>query len=121
MGDIGTPSWQSGACPDWCTVEHAEQDHPDDRSHRDDGIAVPVAFRIRRFVGAELVEEVAQGHLVLGRWQRDGDPRTWYLLGDDNGTELELSEESFRRLVDSMQRLIDGPPAMRAQPSPRRS
>lgn len=98
-------NWQSGPCPEWCTVAHTERDHPDDRAHRDDGIAVPVVLRRRGFVGAELVEEIIQGHLVLGRWQRDGDTQTWYLLGDDEGTEFELSEESFHRLVSSMQQL----------------
>lgn len=98
-------SRQRGACPDWCTVAHSEKDHPDDRSHRDDGVAVPMVFRRRSFAGARLVEEITQGHLVLGRWQREGDPRTWYSLGDDEGREFELSEESFRRLVAAMQRM----------------
>ncbi|MBK0419913.1 hypothetical protein JD276_12815 [Leucobacter sp. CSA1] len=112
------PSWQRHLCPPWCTVVHTEQDHPDDRTHRDDGVALSVVARRRTFVDSTLVERTEERTLILGRWQRDGDRRRWFFLGDDEGLELELDEASFVRLIHSMSALateaptdVDGHPS----------
>lgn len=96
------PEWQQSECPPWCTVTHADADHPDDRAHRDDGLMIPALFRVRRFSNEVLVEQIEAGHLVIGRWQRDGDAQIWRTLGDDHGTEIELDEQSFQRILAAL-------------------
>lgn len=100
------PIWQRQPCPEWCTATHEDSDHPDDRSHRDDGIAVPIILRRRSFAQLALVEHVEPGHMILGRWQRDGQPQSWRFLGIDDGLEIEISEESFGCLLAAMQRAL---------------
>ena len=103
-------SWQSSPCPEWCVIDHDEADHPDDRAHRDAGIAIPAVFRHRDFHEGRLVERIHEGSLTLGRWQRDGEDRVWYFIGDDAGLEIEISAESFARVTDEMVRLREGDP-----------
>jgi len=103
---LSRPEWQQQPCPEWCTVIHTDGDHPDDRSHRDDGVVVPVIARRRYYEGDALVERIEAVQIVLGRWQRDGEEQSWRFLGIDGGGELELSEASFVRLADTMRRLV---------------
>lgn len=84
---------------------HADEDHPHDRTHRDDGVSVPAILRERAFEDGILTERAVEGHIVLGRWQRDGEDQVWRFIGTDEGVELELSEESFHRLVIAMAEL----------------
>lgn len=91
--------WQQQPCPEWCTVAHTDEDHPHDRTHRDDGVAVPAILRKRFFDEGVLVEHNLESQIVLGRWQRDGEEQAWRFLGTDDGVEIELSEESFQRLA----------------------
>lgn len=100
-------SWQRSACPDWCVIEHTEDDHPDDRAHRDAGREVRLALRARGFERGRLVERFPEETLILGRWQRDGESRVWYFLGTDSGTEYELSEASLRSLISELGKLLE--------------
>lgn len=105
---MSIPQWQQQQpCPPWCTAVHVEDDHPDDHSHRDDGIFVPVMFRKRHFESQALVERVVAGHIALGRLQRDGESHVWRFIGTDDGLEIEISEESFAYLVDEMRRMMN--------------
>ena len=99
---MSVPTWQVDPCPDWCTIEHQEHDHPDDRAHRDDGVAVAITIRVRTFE-REIVEHVEPVEVILGRWKRDGEAHTWRFIGADTGLEIELTEESFQRVLDAMQ------------------
>lgn len=100
-------SWQHSACPEWCIIDHAEGDHPDDRAHRDAGRSVILTLRVRDFIEEKLVERIVEQNLILGRWQHDGDSRVWYFLGTDDGIDYELSEASLRRLVSELQGLLE--------------
>ncbi len=103
-------SWQRSPCPEWCVIDHAEEDHPDDRAHRDAGREIPVRLRVSDFSGSQATEHLREERLVLGRWQRDGESRTWYFLGNDHGVALELSEDSARRVAEELARVLDPDP-----------
>lgn len=65
-----------------------------------------MTFRRRWFQAQALVEQIVAGHITLGRWQRDGDPRSWRFIGTDDGVEIEISEDDFTLLVDEMRRTL---------------
>ncbi len=75
------PSWQLDDCPAWCAVEHREDDHPDDRSHRTDAPTVPVIARSRRFDDG-LVFETEATEFEVGAPRRDGDAETSIYAGE---------------------------------------
>jgi hypothetical protein len=93
------PSWQLDDCPEWCAVDHREDDHPDDRSHRTDASAVPVIARSRRFENDALVFELEAMEFEVGASRRDGEADTWIYVGAGGGQQLEVSRESAERLI----------------------
>lgn len=103
---MSEPHWQQHPCPEWCSVVHSEDDHPDDRSHRDEGFTVAAAVHRRRLAGTELIRSVEPTELTIGRWRRDGEQQLWFYLGEDHGFALELSEESFYRLTEAMRAFL---------------
>lgn len=105
-GALETAEWQQQPCPAWCTVEHTDHDHPDDRSHRDDGVPVPIVMRTRTVVDGRMADQTAEASLVTGRWQRDGDRELWWSLGIDGDASLEVTTESLARVVETLQGLL---------------
>jgi len=100
---MSRPSWQVTECPAWCVVEHQEDDHPDDRTHRDAGVDIPVVTRRRHYERDELVADVECGYFTLGRWQRDGEHEVWISLGDNDSHDFEVGRDSFLRLIRAME------------------
>lgn len=112
-----TAKWQQTPCPEWCSAEHTDDDHPEDRSHRDDGFAVPITVRERAIVDDQLVERITELPLVIGRWQRDGEQRLWWHLGVDGGAMVEMSEASVLKLMRTLGHLQgESPEAPQAGP-----
>lgn len=105
-GVLETAEWQQQLCPPWCSVVHTDHDHPEDRSHRDDGAPIPIVMRKRAIVDDELVDHAVEASLLVGRWQRDGDRHVWWHLGIDGDVELEVSTESLSRVVQTLQGLL---------------
>ena len=99
---MSQPSWQEGKCPSWCDIEHAEDDLPLDRSHRDTGTDVPAVLRIKTLSQGTLSYEVKPGTLTFGRWQHISGHEEWVLIGDNEGNEIEMSLNSFRRLLRAL-------------------
>jgi hypothetical protein len=95
------PSWQRDECPAWCAVDHREDDHPDDRSHRTDTPAVPVIARARRFDDG-LVFETGAMEFEVGVSRPDGEVDTWIYVGAGPGQQLEVSRESAKRLLRAL-------------------
>ena len=95
------PSWQLDDCPAWCAVDHSEEDHPDDRSHRTDAPSVPVIARTRRFDDGLAFETEAMDFEV-GMSRRDGDADTWIYVGAGGEQQIEVSRESARRLLRAL-------------------
>ncbi|HEY0188032.1 MAG TPA: hypothetical protein VGC67_11130 [Cellulomonas sp.] len=105
------PSWQIDPCPPWCVVAHAEDDHEHDRKHMSSWLTVPAVELepVRAGEGRpgaererERPEEVA---LCLHR--RDGRRTVWLYAGDGHRQALELTVESWARLVPAVDRLLD--------------
>ena len=100
-----TPSWLAEGCPAWCTREHHEDDHPEDRRHQSDGTliavhesttAIPVGSARSVEVAAYLDQPVAEGTCWL---------RVESL--DSPGMRLALTVESARSLTGLLGGLLD--------------
>lgn len=97
------PSWLLGPCPDWCTRTHRESDHPEDRSHQDDGVALAV-------IAGDLDPETLDIHprsteLTVRRFLPVDHPHgPWWRIEDSEGRSrrLILSDESARALVAAL-------------------
>ena len=100
-----TPSWLAEGCPAWCTREHHEDDHPEDRRHQSDGTliavhesttAIPVGSARSVEVAAYLDQPVAEGTCWL-RVESLDSPRM----------RLALTAESARSLAGLLGGLLD--------------
>lgn len=85
----------SGSCPRWCTGDHGEG-HDHDRKHMSAAVVLPVVQLVRGEPGRDLprASEVA---VVVHR--RERSEQTWLYVGDGTDQQLELTPESWRRLV----------------------
>ncbi|MBN9240800.1 MAG: hypothetical protein BGO97_13885 [Micrococcales bacterium 70-64] len=93
------PTWQLDECPAWCSVEHAEGDHPDDRVHRSPGVAVPVVARRTSFEGAGIVRGSEAAELEVALARVDGESQTWLYAGEGPRSAIEVTVESAERLA----------------------
>lgn len=72
------PSWLDEACPRWCTREHGEDDHPEDRYHQGEpSVFTTVAGSDDGVAPGASLQPMALG-VRLGR--QVGDERTWLLV-----------------------------------------
>jgi hypothetical protein len=94
------PTWQVDPCPEWCASAHHEDDHPDDRVHRSEGIAVPAVIRSRRLTATRVVFDEEATVLEVGISRVDGSNDTWLYLGAGPGRELEVSAGTAMRLLE---------------------
>ena len=100
--DAPRPSWLAGPCPPWCTREHSEDDHPEDRYHqRDPTITAAVAGT------GDTVPVPATLHPVVltvrtGRYTGEG--LTWLVVEPLEGRPyLAITAASARSLVLALQ------------------
>lgn len=105
--DESRPSWQSDECPPWCTNEHGELDHPDDRVHRSSSVAVPVIARRTWFEGDHIrrAAEAADVEVALSRV--DGERDVWLYVGAGPVMSIEVTAESAQRLVQVMAEALE--------------
>lgn len=92
------PAWQAEACPVWCARVHEEGDHPDDRAHASDAVAVPVIAREVLPGDGGIVERAYGEELVLELYRRDDADTTWVYIGDRRRQGFEITAECARRL-----------------------
>ncbi|ALJ19359.1 hypothetical protein AOA12_05350 [Microbacterium sp. No. 7] len=85
---------------------HAEDDHPDDRAHVDDGLFVPVLVRETHTRGDRIARTIRGRELILGRHRVDGDATTWFYIGDDQRGGWELTAECAAQLAAALTRLL---------------
>ncbi|WGL53033.1 hypothetical protein P5P86_04220 [Nocardioides sp. BP30] len=96
------PTWLTEGCPPWCTGEHGQLDHPDDRYHRSEASIVPgvVAARPVAPVTASLqgLDLVAW----LGRYV--GESVEWVVIEpiDRREPRLVVTAETARSLVQHL-------------------
>jgi len=89
------PSWLTEPCPPWCTREHHEDDHPEDRIHQDDGVVIPVV--LAEIDSATMRPTPRAVELVIRKVGPIADDRsTWISIQETEGPDnyLLLSEQS---------------------------
>lgn len=93
--------WQVEDCPSWCVVDHGEEDFPDDRKHVSEahGIAVVELVGTERSAVENRSEVTRSTEMVVCLQRRDGAPTTWLYVGDGFDQSIEVSVESWQRLV----------------------
>jgi hypothetical protein len=101
------PTWQVDPCPEWCADVHREDDHPDDRVHRSEGIAVPAVIRSRRLTATRVVFDVEATAVEVGISRVDGDSDTWLYMGAGPGRELEVSVGTAPHLLEVARSLVE--------------
>lgn len=93
------PSWQADPCPSWCTGDHAEQDHPDDRVHRGRALTVPVVARRTWFEGGGIRRSAEATEFEVAVSRVDGESETWLYVGAGPAVSIEVTTESAERLA----------------------
>ncbi len=99
---LSRPSWQIDECPSWCTGEHREGDHPDDRVHRGVPTTVPVVARRTSFEAAGVRRDTDATEFEVALSRVDGEPETWLYVGAGPAAAIDVSGESGERLVRAM-------------------
>ncbi|HEY0217336.1 MAG TPA: hypothetical protein VGC57_13185 [Cellulomonas sp.] len=107
------PSWQVDPCPSWCVVRHEPEDHQHDRKHMSTWLTVPAVELVPTGAGgaagadrAGPREEEQGADLALCLHRRDGAATVWLYVGDGERQMLELTAESWSRLVPAVERLL---------------
>jgi hypothetical protein len=101
------PQWLTEPCPPWCVVLHEQCDHERDRRHVSSSLVVPVVEL--RGIGEPDPPEEDQSvgeELALCLHRRVGSADTWLYVGDGSRQALELSPESWSRVVPALDRLV---------------
>jgi hypothetical protein len=117
------PTWQVEPCPDWCVVLHAQDDDVRDRAHVSSSMSVasrqllggpgaPVSPFAEREPSAapgtpDALDRTAAAELAVCVHRRDGARTTWVYVGDGAVQHLELSAESWHRLMPALDRVLD--------------
>ena len=77
------PSWLDEACPRWCTRDHREEDHPEDRYHQGEpSVFTAVAGSGDGAPPGASLQPMALG-VRIGR--QVGEERTWLLVEPIDG------------------------------------
>lgn len=116
------PTWQVETCPPWCVVLHAEDDLEGDRVHVSASVSVPA----RQLIGGpaaalpaglhldeaapgspEALDRTTHAELAVAVHRRDGARTTWVYAGDGSVQLLELTAESWARLVPAVDRALE--------------
>lgn len=102
----GTPPWLTEACPSWCVVRHAPDDHEHDRKHVSTWLSVP-AVELVPLLGGPEREGAQPVELGLCLHRRVGERTLWLYVGDGEHQALELTADSWARLLPAVDRLLD--------------
>lgn len=90
------------ACPSWCVADH--DDAPASAAHVGRGRPVPVLQRQPRW---DAGFDAALGEVVVVRGQDEHG--SWVYVGDGATQWLEMSVESWRRVIDVVEGTIRRP------------
>ena len=103
-GQRNRPDWQTEDCPPWCAREHLDSDHPEDRIHQTEPLAMPA--RRRRSLLPEDRPERTEIEIMLASRINDNSPM-WILIGEGEGPALLIVDEvTARSLIDSLHKLL---------------
>lgn len=114
------PTWQVDTCPPWCVVLHAEDDLEGDRVHVSTSMTVPARQLLSGATrpghapldevlpgSPDALDRTAHADLAVAVHRRDGARTTWVYAGDGSVQLLELTTESWARLVPAVDRALD--------------
>lgn len=117
------PTWQVDPCPPWCVVLHAEHDLEGDRVHVSSAMSVHARMLLGGGQAAtppdldvepggpagspEAHDRTAHAELAVAVHRRDGARTTWVYAGDGSVQLLELTTDSWARLVPALDRALD--------------
>lgn len=90
---------RASECPDWCVVDHAEGNA---EPHTSEGREVSVD-RLTAIPGER---SRAQSAPMVVTMRRDGEGE-WIYVGDGTDQHLELSVESWRRVIGALRETLD--------------
>ena len=96
------PTWLTERCPDWCTREHVESDHPEDRFHQSEATFVPAIVSVRDTVPVTASLAGLDLTVWIGRYV--GDIVEWAVIEpvEQRHPRLVLSVESARALTHGL-------------------
>lgn len=96
------PTWLTEGCPAWCTREHRQLDHPDDRYHRSEASIVPGVVAARPSVPISASLQGLDLVVWLGRYV--GEAVEWVVIEPIERREprLVLTVETARSLVQHL-------------------
>lgn len=109
--DGGAPSWLREPCPWWCTREHDEDDHPEDRYHRSEASLAPAVAGHTDVLPMTASLEAVE--VIVRRGRHVGESVEWLAIESDELQRLRLllTVESARSLVSAlMHQLRSGDP-----------
>ncbi|MDQ6523624.1 hypothetical protein RB608_08445 [Nocardioides sp. LHD-245] len=105
--DDQRPIWLLEPCPEWCTREHEEDDHPKDRYHASEATYLPVIGATADTVPATASADAFE--LVIHIRRQLDDPTDWVTVepAQTRLPRLTLTRESATRLVRALAEQLD--------------
>jgi hypothetical protein len=104
--DVGAgPTWLGETCPAWCTREHREDDHPEDRRHQSTARIIAVDVPTAAIPG----ETTQAVEVAVYLDQPVAQPVRWLRVEsvDSSRVRMVLTAESAHRTVDLMAQVLD--------------
>lgn len=98
-GDPQHPSWLRERCPGWCSRDHQQHDHPEDRYHQSEASVVPGVVSTRPII--PVTESLEGLDLVAWMGRYVGDAVEWVVIEPIERREprLVVTVETARALV----------------------
>lgn len=100
---------QSEPCPSWCTQQHSDDDHPDDRFHDSAVTQVSVIFAERDHVAGpgRWVHTAGEISIVTSRHIDTSDVVVFIGRDDQVNQQINLTTDSAARLAEAITRHLD--------------
>lgn len=100
--------WQTEPCPPWCTQDHRDDDHPDDRYHDSAVTRVPVILIERDHAAGpgRWEREAGEITIVTSRHADTAEVVTFIGRDDGPGQQLTLTPEGAARLAAAIARHV---------------
>lgn len=96
------PTWLSERCPSWCSREHDQRDHPEDRYHQSEPCVVPGVVATGHTI--PVTESLEGLDLVTWMGRYVGDSVDWMVIEpiEQREPRLVVSVETARSLVQRL-------------------
>jgi hypothetical protein len=93
--------WQSEPCPPWCSGEHHDDDHPDDRYHDSPSVQVPVTVMERDHAAGpgRWIPLPGEITIITSQHADTGEMVTFIGRADRRDQQLHLTPDGAARLA----------------------